>query len=240
MNQRNETIAIQTENIRILHEKIEATKKNHHAELERLRYEVQDLKNAASLKEDTMANLHSRFEDIIQCQVVEIPIYANAKKRPKKKQAVINRSKSQNKMKSQLHFVREMAEEEDAAEFIEEDTISIGEQSMRSTGFLRQSTADLKKNKKDISMNFLNSVLDVDMMFTNQVVAAKIAEEALRDLEGEAEAKVGEMDSIMDEAKSLHEKLALLQKERDEYVVQVEQVQTEKDQIKLKFAKLLD
>ncbi len=89
-------------------------------------------------------------------------------------------------------------------------------------------------------MTYLNGVLDIDQIITNQVISAKLAEQTLKDLEGEAEVKLSDIQGALDEAATLSEHIGPVLKERDELVAKVHTIQNENDQIKVKFAKLLD
>lgn len=89
-------------------------------------------------------------------------------------------------------------------------------------------------------MTYLNGVLDIDQIITNQVISAKLAEQTLKDLEGEAEVKLSDIQGALDEAATLSEHIEPVLKERDELVAKVHTIQNENDQIKVKFAKLLD
>ena len=48
-------------------------------------------------------------------------------------------------------------------------------------------------------MSFINGVFDMDQIITNQIIAAKVAESALKDLEGEAEIKMLDVHEVLDE-----------------------------------------
>ena len=71
-------------------------------------------------------------------------------------------------------------------------------------------------------------------------MAARLAEHTLKDLESEAEIKITDIQGALDEAQNLTEHIAPVLKERDELVSRLHVIQTENDQIKVKFAKLLD
>ena len=71
-------------------------------------------------------------------------------------------------------------------------------------------------------------------------MAAKIAEQTLKDLENEAEVKIADIQGALDEAYTLNDHIGPVLKERDELVSKLHLIQTENDQIKVKFAKLLD
>ena len=122
---------------------------------------------------------------------MEIPIYAKnttKKTRTNKKQLPNNRSKSSNNrsnaFKSQLQFVREMAEEEDIADFLvdNDDTVSVDDQSMRSMLVHSDHKQQRKTPNKQFDCNmpsvmpFLSSVFDMDQVVTNQIMAARVAE----------------------------------------------------------------
>ena len=89
-------------------------------------------------------------------------------------------------------------------------------------------------------MTYLNGVLDLDQIITNQIMAAKLAELTLKDLENEAEVKITDIQGALDEANTLNEHIVPVLKERDELVGKLHLIQSENDQIKVKFAKLLD
>jgi len=67
-----------------------------------LKKEIQDLKDKLILKDENIADMHDKFADVLQTQIVEIPIYSIQKpsnkktKFPKSKAggSGVNRSKS--------------------------------------------------------------------------------------------------------------------------------------------------
>lgn len=65
-----------------------------------MKKEIQDLKDKLILKDENIADMHDKFSDVLQTQIVEIPIYSIQKpnnkktKIPKNKAGGINRSKS--------------------------------------------------------------------------------------------------------------------------------------------------
>ena len=104
-----------------------------------------DLKDSIITKDESIASLHYKYEDLVQCQTIEIPIYSvqqakktkrSTSKTSSSRSKSLARSKSQNKSniaKSHLHFVREMAEEEDCSEiFNDDDDVAAEVQTVRS------------------------------------------------------------------------------------------------------------
>ncbi len=71
-------------------------------------------------------------------------------------------------------------------------------------------------------------------------MAARLAEQTLKDLESEAEVKISDIQVALDEAQTLNQHIGPVLKERDELVSKLHVIQSENDQIKVKFAKLLD
>ena len=71
-------------------------------------------------------------------------------------------------------------------------------------------------------------------------MAARLAEQTLKDLESEAEVKISDIQGALDEAQTLNQHIGPVLKERDELVSKLHVIQSENDQIKVKFAKLLD
>jgi hypothetical protein len=222
VTQKNDTISHKAEAVRQLEDQIDSLKKSHLLDVDRLRRDTQEARDCLQQKEESLLALHSRFEDIIQCQVVEIPIYAGRKKAKTtaKKQSMNNRSKSQNRLKSQLQFVREMAEEEDAIDLIDDDMESI-----RSSNSQLQFKKPAKKPEAAVNvMPFFNTVFDLDQVVANQVLAARMAEQTLKELEEEADVKVNDLQTVLDQAQALNDKLAIIQKERDEFSALVQTV----------------
>lgn len=74
----------------------------------------------------------------------------------------------------------------------------------------------------------------------NQVMAAKLAESALRDLEEDAQTKLTDVQTLIDEAQTLNERLEEVVCERNSFKELVITIQSENDSIKARFAKLLD
>jgi hypothetical protein len=62
-----------------------------------LKREVNDLREKVIARDEQISNLYSKCEELVQVQVVEIPIYSGkaAKKGGGKKRNAVNRSKSQ-------------------------------------------------------------------------------------------------------------------------------------------------
>lgn len=87
-------------------------------------------------KDDAIQELHEKCEELIQSQIVQIPIFANNFKgvNKKKKGNTINkaaRSKSQNRG-NKLQFVREIADDLEFQEFfMDDDNLIEHEQSIR-------------------------------------------------------------------------------------------------------------
>lgn len=67
-------------------------------------------------------------------------------------------------------------------------------------------------------MPYLSGIIDIDQIIANQIVAAKFAEQTLKEFEGETEIKMTDIHGAIDEAQSLHESIAPIIKERDELV----------------------
>lgn len=86
----------------------------------------------------------------------------------------------------------------------------------------------------------MQGFLDFDQVVLNQVMAARVAEATLKDLEAEAETKLVDTHSVLDDINRLTEEMARLREDRDALKAAATQTQTENDQIKTKFAKLLD
>jgi hypothetical protein len=61
------------------------------------------------------------------------------------------------------------------------------------------------------------------------VISAKLAEQTLKDLEGEAEVKLSDIQGALDEAATLSEHIGPVLKERDELVAKVHTIQNEND-----------
>lgn len=76
------------------------------------------------------------------------------------------------------------------------------------------------QSKRDINTSttypYLQGIMDIDQVITNQIIAAKMAEHALKDLEGEAEVKYEDIQAAMGEAASIHQRFNDVKKERDE------------------------
>jgi hypothetical protein len=60
-------------------------------------------------------------------------------------------------------------------------------------------------------------------------VAARVAEQALKDLESEAEMKMADIHTVLDEAGQLTDNMAAIVKERDEVTAKLTTVQAEND-----------
>jgi hypothetical protein len=60
-------------------------------------------------------------------------------------------------------------------------------------------------------------------------VAARVAEQALKDLGSEAEMKMGDIHTVLDEAGQLTDNMAAIVKERDEVTAKLTTVQAEND-----------
>ncbi len=49
-------------------------------------------------------------------------------------------------------------------------------------------------------MPYLSGIIDIDQIISNQIVAAKLAEETLKDFEGEADIKMTDIHAAIDDA----------------------------------------
>lgn len=98
-----------------------------------------------------------------------------------------------------MQFVKELAEEEDQADFFDDE---MEEQSVRSVLYKKHSTSKRQDNTMT-AYPYLQGILDIDMAINNQIIAAKMAECALKDLEGEAEVKLEDLHAALDEASKI-------------------------------------
>ena len=180
--------------------------------------------------------MHDKFSDVLQTQIVEIPIYSIQKpnnkktKFPKNKAGGINRSKSQNRQghssiaRTHLQFVRELAENEEEAEFLFDDDAKHSfdlqsELNKKSIKGNNNNTSALSQNQN--LMPYLNGILDIDQVIANQIFSAKMAEQALKDLQGEAEVKLSDIQLVIDDTQAIQEQVQAISKERDDLALKV-------------------
>lgn len=88
--------------IRQLQEQIDVYRRSQHSDSDKMRRELADMHSKIIAKDDAIQELHEKCEELIQSQIVQIPIFANNLKgfNKKKKGNAINkgaRSKSQNR-----------------------------------------------------------------------------------------------------------------------------------------------
>lgn len=100
LSQKNETLAMKIDTIKQLQDQLDGYRRSQNTDADRLRKEIGELQSKVIEKEEVITQLHYKFEDLIQSQVIEIPIYgglAQAAGRLKrgKNAKKINRSKSQ-------------------------------------------------------------------------------------------------------------------------------------------------
>lgn len=123
LSQKNETLGMKIETIKSLQDQVDAYRRSQNSDGDRLRLEISELQNKVIQKDEIIQNLHVRCDELVEAQIIEIPIYsgkAPAKKQKKKQ----NRNKSMKR--GRLQFVREMAiaaNEEDIEYMIDEEEI---------------------------------------------------------------------------------------------------------------------
>jgi hypothetical protein len=64
-------------------------------------------------------------------------------------------------------------------------------------------TSALSQNQN--LMPYLNGILDIDQVIANQIFSAKMAEQALKDLQGEAEVKLSDIQLVIDDTQAIQE-----------------------------------
>jgi predicted nuclease with TOPRIM domain len=97
-----------------------------------------------------------------------------------------------------------------------------------------------KQDTKGDVLPYMSGIFDIDQIIANQIVAAKVAEMALKDLQADAEVKMSDIQGVLDEASALQDNMAAVLADKQEVTARLNSVQGENDQIKIKFAKLLD
>ena len=70
----------------------------------------------------------------------------------------------------------------------------------------------------------MNGILDIDQVITNQIIAAKIAENALRDIEDDTQTRLTDLQTVFDETQVLNERFAQVVKERDDFKSKIETI----------------
>ena len=65
-------------------------------------------------------------------------------------------------------------------------------------------------------MPFISGLVDFEQVLSNQIIAARMAESALKDLEGEADDKFADLQTVLDEADAIKARFEAVGKERDE------------------------
>jgi hypothetical protein len=110
--------------IKQLQDQLDSYRRSQNTDADRLRKEISELQSKVIEKEEVITQLHYKFEDLIQSQVIEIPIYAGPKAKKGKNTKKMNRSKSQIRqgpaqaIKTQLQFIREMPMDQEQEEGI--------------------------------------------------------------------------------------------------------------------------
>ena len=70
----------------------------------------------------------------------------------------------------------------------------------------------------------MNGIVDIDQVITNQIIAAKIAENALRDIEDDTQTRLTDLQTVFDETQVLNERFAQVVKERDDFKTKIETI----------------
>ena len=70
----------------------------------------------------------------------------------------------------------------------------------------------------------MNGIVDIDQVITNQIIAAKIAENALRDIEDDTQTRLTDLQTVFDETYVLNERFAQVVKERDDFKTKIETI----------------
>ena len=70
----------------------------------------------------------------------------------------------------------------------------------------------------------MNGIVDIDQVITNQIIAAKIAENALRDIEDDTQTRLTDLQTVFDETQVLNERFAQVVKERDDFKSKIETI----------------
>ena len=233
--------------IKQLQDQVDMFRRSQHSDTDKVRRELTDMQSKIISKDAIIQELHLKCEDLLSYQVVEIPIYARGNGQNKKKrQNKAARSKSQNRGgKQQLQFVRDINDDQEFNEFFfdEEEDHSI-RGGMFAPSHEKRVKQEIKEQDGSIPhssvLPYMNGIFDIDQIIANQIMAAKVAEQALKDLQSEAEMKIGDIHAVLDEAGGLQDHMANMVQEKQEVTARLTTVQAENDQIKIKFAKLLD
>ena len=75
LSQKNETLAMKIDTIKQLQDQLDGYRRSQNTDADRLRKEIGELQSKVIEKEEVITQLHYKFEDLIQSQVIEIPIY---------------------------------------------------------------------------------------------------------------------------------------------------------------------
>jgi hypothetical protein len=86
--------------IKSLQDQLENYRRSQNTDADRLRRELSEVQSKVIEKEETITQLHYKFEDLISSQVIEIPIYGASQTAKGKKGG--RNGKKQNRSKSQI------------------------------------------------------------------------------------------------------------------------------------------
>jgi hypothetical protein len=95
------------------------------------------------------------------------------------------------------------------------------EQSMRSSHNLFKPKKKVMEINTSTSYPYLQGLMDIDQIINNQIIAARMAEHALKELENDTEDKVEDLQMVLDEAKTINNTFEDIKKERDELAQRV-------------------
>lgn len=112
--------------------------------------------------------------------------------------------------------------------FMNEDDNLSNEESFRPRNYTNKPSTNLFTYNLNQNLSFgLNSLVDLEQLFKNQIVAAKVAESTLIDLESETKNKYAEISMMSDYQKKMESQLIDITKERDDIKKKVDLIQTE-------------
>ncbi len=79
------------------------------------------MRERLALKEEAVASIHGKYEELINCQTIEIPIYSVAKQAKKGQKGSKKQNRSKSQLRNKLQFVRELVAEEEEDSYLHDD-----------------------------------------------------------------------------------------------------------------------
>ncbi|CDW75884.1 UNKNOWN [Stylonychia lemnae] len=244
LQQREDQLNLKQDMIHELQTQLDHIRKNQGSEAERVRKENSLLNEQMILKEQQIQSLQQSCEQMMQAHSIEIPLYKQQQvnKLPKAEQKQF-RSKSQHRsqFKNKLQFMKDIYEE--AQMVLDEQN---NDELLRTPLSLQNTVSKSKKKKSAIDGNSntnqynIENLVDFEELLTNQIQAARVAENTLNELQKEGDNKIASLDQVQTQYKELVAKQANMLQSKRELCETMAQIQSENDQVKAKFATLLD